>query len=145
VLYSVYDLQTGLFTGSQVSGDAAFVSRNIPPGCAVMEGDHDHRRVRVDMRSMSLVTFQPPRPSDSALVTWHWDEPSWQWRAEPSTASKMGEVRETRNALLSASDWTQLTDVPLATKQAWADYRQSLRDITLQPDPFNIIWPTPPG
>ncbi len=57
----------------------------------------------------------------------------------------MGEVRETRNALLSASDWTQLPDVPLAMTQAWADYRQALRDITLQPDPFNIIWPTPPS
>ena len=57
----------------------------------------------------------------------------------------MGEVREKRNALLSASDWTQLPDVPLATKQAWADYRQALRDITLQPDPFSIIWPTPPS
>ena len=54
-------------------------------------------------------------------------------------------MRKKRNALLAASDWTQLPDVPLETKEAWAAYRQALRDITEQPDPFNIVWPTPPG
>jgi len=54
-------------------------------------------------------------------------------------------VRAQRNARLSASDWTQLPDVPLATKEAWAAYRQALRDVTLQPDPFAIIWPVSPG
>jgi hypothetical protein len=31
------------------------------------------------------------------------------------------------------------------TKEVWAAYRQALRDVTLQPDPFNIVWPTPPA
>jgi hypothetical protein len=53
-------------------------------------------------------------------------------------------IRARRDALLVQSDWTQLPDVPLATKEAWATYRQQLRDITLQPDPHNISWPTPP-
>jgi hypothetical protein len=54
------------------------------------------------------------------------------------------EVREIRDARLVGSDWTQLPDVPLSTKEAWAAYRQQLRDITNQPDPLNIVWPTPP-
>jgi hypothetical protein len=54
-------------------------------------------------------------------------------------------VRAQRNARLSASDWTQLPDVPLATKEAWAAYRQALRDVTLQSDPFAIDWPVAPG
>lgn len=53
-------------------------------------------------------------------------------------------IRTRRDALLAPTDWTQLPDVPLATKEAWAAYRQALRDITLQTDPHNIIWPTPP-
>lgn len=53
-------------------------------------------------------------------------------------------IRAKRDALLVQSDWTQLPDVPLPTKEAWATYRQALRDITQQPDPHNIIWPTPP-
>ena len=56
------------------------------------------------------------------------------------------QARAARAELLAASDWTQLPDVPLATKQAWADYRQALRDITGQPGyPLEITWPTPPG
>lgn len=52
---------------------------------------------------------------------------------------------ETRATLLMQSDWTQLPDVPLSTKEAWATYRQVLRDITDQPGfPENVVWPVPP-
>jgi len=53
-------------------------------------------------------------------------------------------VRAERNRLLQASDWTQLPDVPIDTKEAWAIYRQALREVTNQPDPFHIFWPTAP-
>ena len=53
--------------------------------------------------------------------------------------------RMKRNALLSYSDWTQLSDVSGIDKTAWATYRQQLRDITTQADPFNITWPTKPS
>ena len=56
----------------------------------------------------------------------------------------LGAIRHKRAALLSASDWTQLPDVSLATKEAWAPYRQALRDITEQGDMLNVVWPTPP-
>ena len=62
------------------------------------------------------------------------------------TAVLADRARAERNRLLMLSDWTQMPDVPLATKQAWADYRQALRDITGQPGyPLEITWPTPPG
>jgi Phage tail assembly chaperone protein len=55
------------------------------------------------------------------------------------------QIRSYRSQLLSESDWTQMQDVQLETKQAWATYRQALRDVTDQPGyPFNVIWPTPP-
>jgi hypothetical protein len=53
-------------------------------------------------------------------------------------------VRETRNELLAECDWTQLNDVASETKNLWAEYRQSLRDITQQENPFNINWPVKP-
>tara|TARA_R100000231_G_C5320067_1_gene163135 strand:- start:939 stop:1400 length:462 start_codon:yes stop_codon:yes gene_type:complete len=39
--------------------------------------------------------------------------------------------RDTRNDLLFASDWTQLSDAPLsdAKKTEWKTYRQALRDL----------------
>jgi len=53
------------------------------------------------------------------------------------------EIRIQRNALLSACDWTQLPDAPVDA-EAWAVYRQALRDITDQSDPFEVVWPTAP-
>lgn len=54
------------------------------------------------------------------------------------------EVREKRNVLLSSSDWTQLADSPV-DKDAWALYRQALRDIPTQESfPLSVIWPEKP-
>jgi hypothetical protein len=50
-------------------------------------------------------------------------------------------IRNQRNQLLKDSDWTQLADAPV-DKLVWSTYRQELRDITQQSDPFNIVWPT---
>lgn len=53
-------------------------------------------------------------------------------------------LRSRRNVLLSNSDWTQLADAPVDAAE-WAAYRQELRDITTQSDPFNIVWPVAPS
>lgn len=55
------------------------------------------------------------------------------------------QVREQRNRLLAACDWTQLPDAPV-NATAWANYRQALRDITLQPGfPWHLDWPVEPA
>jgi hypothetical protein len=146
MVYSVYELDTGEFTGARLSGDPDFVQRNTPAGMAVLSGEHDHQRWRVDLRSGDLIPFQPSMPADNALVTWHWDEQAWRWTPIPTRASKLTIVREQRNALLAASDWAALPDVPMSVerREAWATYRQALRDITEQADPFNIVWPQAP-
>ena len=53
-------------------------------------------------------------------------------------------VRRERDKLLVDSDYTQLDDSP-RDKVAWKNYRQALRDITLQADPNNITWPDEPA
>lgn len=53
-------------------------------------------------------------------------------------------VRSHRNQKLAASDWTQVADAPV-DKVVWSVYRQSLRDITTQADPFSITWPEEPN
>ena len=59
---------------------------------------------------------------------------------------KWVEVRIMRDALLAQSDWTQFQDSPLSGTQLteWQTYRQSLRDVTSQPNPFNLSWPAKP-
>lgn len=59
------------------------------------------------------------------------------------TEAQWTSVRNQRNAKLAACDWTQLPDANVDAA-AWAAYRQELRDITNQPDPFNIVWPQEP-
>lgn len=55
-------------------------------------------------------------------------------------------VRYKRDQILIKCDWTVGNDSPLSDekKAEWASYRQALRDITTQTDPFNITWPTKP-
>lgn len=88
------------------------------------------------------------RPQDPWMI---WSILAGDWvdpRAENvRIESQWIKVREQRNSLLAQSDWTTLPDSPLSQeqKQQWIVYRQALRDVTIQPDPFNIVWPTKPG
>jgi hypothetical protein len=72
---------------------------------------------------------------------WSYEHLMWVFNTEVAESQMMFK----RHDLLAATDWTQLPDVPLATKKIWADYRQLLRDITIQEGfPENIIWPIKP-
>lgn len=55
-------------------------------------------------------------------------------------------IRNIRNEFLRRSDYTQFLDSPITEEKRtyWATYRQKLRDITKQNDPFNIDWPKDP-
>ncbi len=66
---------------------------------------------------------------------------------EANAQSKWSKVRAQRDVMLASCDWTQLPDVPLDAKkkQEWITYRQELRDVTNQTDPYNIVWPVVPG
>lgn len=60
------------------------------------------------------------------------------------TEAAAAEIRSRRNTLLAESDWTQTVDSPV-DQEAWAAYRQALRDISSQPDfPWSVTWPTAP-
>jgi len=67
---------------------------------------------------------------------------------EITTARPLNKLRKTRNKLLDQTDKYIVADYPHATdeaKQAWIDYRQTLRDLPANTtDPENPIWPTPP-
>ena len=53
------------------------------------------------------------------------------------------DIREERNEILDDTDWRASSDLTLSDE--WKNYRQALRDITTQSDPYNITWPTPPS
>jgi len=62
----------------------------------------------------------------------------------PSEEQLAAQARSQRDALLSQSDWTQVPDAPV-DQQAWATYRQALRDLPQQAGfPTEITWPVKP-
>ncbi len=78
---------------------------------------------------------------------------SYTYNAETGAISapagpSMDVIRERRNALLAACDWTQGADSQLSNskKTEWATYRQALRDIPANTsDTKNVSWPTEPS
>jgi hypothetical protein len=55
-------------------------------------------------------------------------------------------IRIERTELLAKSDFTQVADAPITPEKRaeWVAYRQALRNLTSQADPFNIVWPVSP-
>jgi len=55
-------------------------------------------------------------------------------------------VRKRREPLLAQADIAINTCLDKGIDpSAWRTYRQALRDVTAQPDPFNVTWPKPPA
>ena len=92
-----------------------------------------------------VATGKRAERTSPVLVSGQWVE---QWVLVDYSADEIEQqwagIRADRNASLSACDWTQLPDAPVDAA-AWTTYRQALRDITMQADPFNIQWPTKPA
>jgi hypothetical protein len=104
----------------------------------VSEVDLDFRLYYHDIETGQPI-LKPPQPTPNHTFNYT----TKQWEPDPTLAANKAKAQ--RAQLLLDSDWTQLPDVPLATKEAWAVYRQALRDITLQAGyPLAIDWPLAP-
>lgn len=66
----------------------------------------------------------------------------------PSHEDLWLEIRRKRDALLSACDWTMLTDAPVSesVRNDWGVYRQMLRELPNNySDPNDVVFPDAPG
>ena len=62
----------------------------------------------------------------------------------PTEEQIAAQVRGERDRLLAETDWTQVADAPVDA-QAYAEYRQALRDVPQQSGfPGDIDWPAKP-
>lgn len=117
------------------------VEKQICQGEGFIEGHYDDATHRlVDGR----IEMLPPRPSEHCLF----DYESGAWADQRTAEEQWSLIRFRRNALLLDSDWTDTLSAKGRLGDAayglWQIYRQALRDITIQPDPFNVVWPEPP-
>lgn len=95
--------------------------------------------VDVGERPNGLV--RPVATKVNGVWTGGWEPFTFEGVADEVTATR---VRFMRSERLKASDWTQAPDAPV-DKQAWALYRQALRDVTTQPGfPHDVVWPNQP-
>jgi hypothetical protein len=101
-----------------------------------------------DVQNYNINDFvlAPEKPEITKGEILEWNGSSWIVR-NPNEAEidlKWQEIRNYRNILLANSDISviRLYEEGKAVPIELSSYRQALRDITLQPDPFNISWPT---
>tara|TARA_R100000900_G_scaffold111040_1_gene86672 strand:+ start:72 stop:431 length:360 start_codon:yes stop_codon:yes gene_type:complete len=85
--------------------------------------------------------------NDQTKPTWNEIQTKW---SSISSVVLGAPVREQRNALLAASDWTQANDSPLTdeAKASWVTYRTALRDLPSHsnwPNLEDSDWPTKPS
>ena len=133
MIYTIYKIQTGQIVGVVQSSD---IQVQLTDGQAYVEGAYNDTQFYIEN---GLPVEIPTQPSEYAAF----DFATKQWVNNPESC--LFAALSKRQTLLASSDWTQMPDVSLANKAAWATYRQALRDITAQAGyPTEITWPTPP-
>lgn len=130
-MFTIHDAQTGEIKRTSATAD-------LGPGESAIAGSYSSSTHYV---KNGVATPLPPKmnPEDNSVFD-YWLE---RWVIEPGMDTRP--ILDRRSKLLRDSDWTMMPDVTLWNKEAWAEYRQALRDLTEQPGyPTNIVWPTPP-
>jgi len=118
--YTIYKTDTGEIIGTTTS-DITIDQVSLNDGESAIEGNYSGLEYKIE---------------NNQAVT----------RTEPITEL----IRQKRNDLLIASDWTQVNDSPLSdTKKAeWATYRQELRDLPSSHQSTtnfdDVVFPTQP-
>ena len=100
---------------------------------------------------IETLTFTAPTQKLSTVDAYVQDGKAYNVKVESTTADEQAalktqewtRVRNKRNGLLEDTDWRASSDLTLSND--WKTYRQALRDITTQADPYNISWPTQPS
>jgi hypothetical protein len=99
--FSVYNRETGLFTGTYITCADHFLDVNVPEGCSCVLGSYDHLSQRVDLDSGVVVDYQPPQPSGS----YTWDTETKRWVYVPTLADckakKLTEINDRCAELLA--------------------------------------------
>jgi hypothetical protein len=133
--YTIYFVSTGQILRIVQTND---IQSQLQYGENYIEGLVDDTAYYIEN---GLAIAMPPKPDEYSIFDFF----TKQWVEDQNLA--IASVLSKRKRLLYASDWTQIPNNPLTVEQqqAWASYRQALRDIPAQSGyPFNVIWPTPP-
>ena len=97
------------------------------------------------------LSYTTPTQKLSNVDAYVQDGKAYNVRVENTTAEeqtaltdqKWIAIRLERDRRLQITDWRASSDLTLSDD--WKTYRQALRDVPTQSDPYNIAWPTEPS
>ena len=145
IFIAIADRQTGQISHYMVTNDP----EPVIDSCDYVELDLLHQNKMTPDLPTNYVYLNgqlealPPKQFDHQVM----DYAQRQWVNPPDEAQWIV-VRRTRNRLLLNSDWTDTASASArlgsVLNQQWLIYRQALRDVTLQTNPFTIVWPIAP-
>jgi hypothetical protein len=119
----------------------------LPAGATFVEPPQVFEGQRAVWNGNTWEVQDIPEPEPTTLVGPEIPEPPTPEPDPEPEPLTWDTIRSERNFLLSQSDWTQLADAPLSPeqKQAWAAYRQALRDVPSSfASPEEVVWPETP-
>lgn len=140
--YAIYDSHGEVLQiGEALESDIDQMEEYLVTGHSIFRGGVSLNDL-VDLVSGELVEGGKP-PQSTPFSVFDYTSRTWA----PDTTAALAAMRRQRNALLRASDWrvTKATEAGQPVDPAWMTYRQALRDITLQADPWAIVWPVAQG
>ena len=82
--------------------------------------------VEIALTDVEIAEFNARQPTETQILNEKWQL-----------------VRIERDRKLQDTDWRASSDLTLSDD--WKTYRQALRDVPTQSDPYNIAWPTEPS
>lgn len=134
--FAVYDVLSGkiLRTGS-ATRDTAKLQAGVGEAVLLSEAQFDLHYVYG-----GVLVNKPIKPS--AFHQFDYSNKRWELSAPLALIA----TNLKRSRLLAESDWvvTRASEGGTPVPTPWVSYRQALRDVTLQADPFNIVWPVVP-
>jgi hypothetical protein len=98
-----------------------------------------------------FITLPAPEDMDQETLGVTKDGDDYVFIVDPAKVqakldAQWASVRAQQKQKLYESDWTcSVTDYEVPNKADWVMYRQALRDVTTQSDPFAIVWPVKPS
>ena len=138
--FYVYRLSNGQIIYSGSCQESDIDKQNVPDGYALQIVENYINWSDFYVLNNTLIAI-PEKPNQYSIFNYT----TKQWEIDQNQLIFV--IAKKRNSLLLFSDWTQLPNNPLTVEQqqAWATYRQQLRDITSQSGyPTNVVWPLQP-
>lgn len=104
--FSIYDLATGILTGEVIHATAALAAANTPAGMGLVEGEHDHLAVMLDVSSGAL-TARTVSPEGDLHHQWAWDATAQRWQRVPSAARQAQLAQQERERTVQQLEASQ--------------------------------------